>query len=164
MIEAHLAALARIGWQREGRVWGLFETPAPGVHERRTVVTVLPGKGCAGDHPEKSFYRGRLVPGREVSAVSIEVLRVLGVDPFVVGDNLVTAGIDLRALAPGDCVQVGVEVVLRRSDRPHQVCTVFRDRTSPEAFAVMGRGYRGALFVVARGGRMREGDVIRPVP
>ncbi|WP_228350368.1 MOSC domain-containing protein [Rhodocaloribacter litoris] len=157
-----VAALDAIVWSPEGVVAGLFETPRSGRHLARPEVVVVAGKGFAGDHPRKSFYRGAYVPGREVSAVSLEVLRVLGVDPAVVGDNLITAGLDLRVLEPGDVLAVGEEVRLRRSDRPHQVCTVFRDRTSPEAFAAIGQGrYRGALFVVERGGRIRLGDPIR---
>ncbi|NBC16813.1 MAG: sulfurase, partial [Bacteroidetes bacterium] len=62
-------------------------------------------------------------------------------------------------LEPGDRVAVGDEVILARSPRPHQPCTVFRDRTSPEAFAVVSRErHRGALFIVERGGTILQGD------
>lgn len=145
----------------EGTVALLVETPEPGRHVTREAVTAVPGKGFAGDHPRKSFYKGRLVPGREVSAVSLEVLRVLGVAPVVVGDNLITRGVDLARLEPGDRVGVG-EVLLVRSEQDHRPCTVFRDRTSPEAFAVVSRDrHRGALFVVERGGTIHRGDAIR---
>lgn len=141
----------------------LVETPVPGCHETRQAVSVVPGKGFAGDHSRKSFYRGALVPGREVTAVALEVLQVLGVDPVVVGDNLITEGIDLGALEPGDRLQIG-EVVLVRSDRPHRPCTVFRDRTSPEAFAAISEArYRGTLFTVGCGGEIRQGDAIRRI-
>ncbi|NBC17460.1 MAG: hypothetical protein GVY18_09135, partial [Bacteroidetes bacterium] len=119
-----------------GRVAMLVETPEPGQHAVREQVTAVPGKGFAGDHDRKSFYQGEHVPGREVSAISREVLKVLNVDPVVVGDNLISEGFDLATLEPGDRVAVGDEVILARSPRPHQPCTVFRDRTSPEAFAV----------------------------
>lgn len=145
-----------------GTVALLVETPEPGQHVRREAVTAVPGKGFQGDHARKSFYKGAHVPGREVSAITLEVLRTLGVDPVVVGDNLITEGVDLARLEPGDRVAIGNEVMLARSDRPHQPCTVFRDRTSPEAFAVVSRErHRGALFVVEQGGTIRHGDRIR---
>lgn len=145
-----------------GTVALLVETPEPGQHVRRKLVTVVPGKGFQGDHARKSFYQGEHVPGREISAITLEVLRTLEVDPVVVGDNLITEGVDLGRLEPGDRVAIGDAVILARSDRPHQPCTVFRDRTSPEAFAVVSRErHRGALFVVEQGGTIRQGDPIR---
>ena len=162
-VAAWLKTLAQGPPVGPGRVALLFETPAPGVHVARARVEAVPGKGFAGDHARKSFYRGGLVPGREVTAVTIEVLRILDVDPVLVGDNLITEGFDLAALEPGDRIRVG-DVVLERSDRPHQACTVFRDRTTPEAFAAISRGrYRGALFCVRWGGTIRVGDPITPL-
>ncbi len=159
-VGALLKKLVAVRYSGYGTVAYLVETPAPGRHVSRESVRAVPGKGFAGDHERKSFYRGALVPGREVTAIAAEVLAVLGVAPLVVGDNLITEGIDLGRLEPGDRLRVG-EVVLVRSDRAHRPCTVFRDRTSPEAFAAVGRErYRGALFTVAAGGTMRVGDAI----
>ena len=146
-----------------GRVRMLVETPTPHQHVERDEVRLIPGRGCAGDHDRKSFYKGRFVPGREVSAVMGEVLDVLDVDPIVVGDNLITEGIDLAALQPGDRLRVG-DAVIERSRVPHRPCTVFRDRTSPEAFAALnGPQHRGALFVVRRAGAVAQGALLRPV-
>lgn len=147
-----------------GTVAALVETPHPHEHELRERVTVEVGLGFAGDHGRKSFYLGKYVPGREVSAVALDTLRVLGVDPVVVGDNLITEGFDLGALEPGDRVRVGDAVVLARSPRPHRPCTVFRERTSPEAYAVVREArWRGALFVVEAGGTVRLGDTVERV-
>jgi hypothetical protein len=147
----------------EGRVRMLVETPVPHQHVDREEVELVPGRGCAGDHDRKSFYKGKFVPGREVSAMAGEVLDVLGVDPIVVGDNLITEGLDLAALDPGDRLQVGTAVI-ERSRVPHRPCTVFRDRTSPEAFAALdGPRHRGALFVVRRAGTVEVGGQIRRV-
>lgn len=146
-----------------GRVACLVETPRPHEHVVQESVRLIPGRGCAGDHDRKSFYKGRYVPGREVSAITKEVLDVLGVDPVVVGDNLITTGIDLAVLRPGDRVCIG-DVVLERSRRRHLPCTVFRDRTSPEAFAALdGDRHRGALFVVRTAGTIHRDDRIEPV-
>jgi MOSC domain-containing protein YiiM len=161
-VQQWLDRIDRLDLGATGTAALLVETPEPGERAVRQSVTAVPGKGFAGDHARKSFYKGRHVPGREVSAMSLDVLRILGVDPVVVGDNLITEGFDLAALEPGDRVAVGEEVILARSKRPHQPCTVFRDRTSPEAFAVVSRErHRGALFVVYRGGTIRQGDALR---
>lgn len=159
-----LAHLGRLALGDVGRVAHLVETPVPHEHVAREVVEVVAGRGFAGDHGRKSFYLGKHVPGREVSAIALETLRVLDVDPIIVGDNLITEGVDLATLDPGDRVQLG-EVVLVRSWRAHRPCTVFRDRTSPEAFAVVReQRYRGTLFVVERGGALRVGDTISRLP
>lgn len=157
------AMLEEMTWGADGSVALLVETPEPHRHVVRKQVDVVPGKGFAGDHVEKSHYRGEHVPGREVSAVTLEVLDVLGVDPAAVGDNLVTTGVDLAHLKAGDLVQVG-DVILERSHRTHRPCETFRKRSNPEAFDVVKRGgYRGALFVVKKGGRVTTGDRIRVV-
>lgn len=145
---------------RNGRVAALVETPAPGEHVLMEAVQVVEGKGFAGDHGRKSFWKGELVPGREVTAVALEVLQALGVEPVTVGDNLITEGFDLAGLEPGDLVQAG-EVLLERSNREHRPCSVFRDRSSPEAFAAISKErFRGALFTVRHGGTLRVGDSI----
>ncbi len=163
-VAEHLTTLRELSWGKRGRVAALIETPQPHRHVMRTTVQVIKGKGFAGDHEKKSFYRGALVPGREVTAISAEVLRTLGIAHHVVGDNLITEGIDLALLEPDDSLEVG-EVLLRRSERPHRPCRTFRDRTSPEAFAVVARyGYRGALFVVEREGTITVGDPLTIVP
>ncbi|HET6567395.1 MAG TPA: MOSC domain-containing protein, partial [Rhodothermales bacterium] len=143
------------------RVAMLVETPSPGEHVSREEVQAVPGKGFTGDHERKSFYKGRLVPGREVTSVSLEVLQALGVDPIVVGDNLITEGFDLGVLEPGDRVEVGT-VLLERSPQEHRPCTVFRDRTSPEAFAAISQQrFRGAVFTVVTGGVLQVGELVR---
>jgi MOSC domain-containing protein YiiM len=163
-VAAWLDELGRLPLGPRGTVAALVETPRPHEHERRESVTVEAGKGFAGDHGRKSFYLGKYVPGREVSAIALDTLRVLGVDPVVVGDNLITEGFDLGALEPGDRVRVGGTVVLARSPRAHRPCTVFRERTSPEAYAVVReQRHRGALFVVEAGGPVRVGDVIERI-
>src|SRR5690606_41382155 len=64
--------LVTMEYSNNGRVAGLIETPAPGVHEVVGGVQVLMGRGFAGDHPEKSFWKGAYIPGREVSACAAE--------------------------------------------------------------------------------------------
>lgn len=163
-VDRYRDALEALSYSGEGRVHMLIETPVPHRHATRASVRAVPGRGFAGDHARKSFYKGQFVPGREVSAIALEVLRTLQVgNPSVVGDNLITEGIDLTTLEPGDLIRVG-DVLLERSRRPHQPCTTFRDRTSPEAFAAIStERYRGALFVVRKAGTMHVGDAISRV-
>lgn len=142
-----------------GLVAYLVGKPAPGVHEPLEEVVVEAGRGFVGDHPRKSFWRGSEIPGREVTAVSIEVLRAMGVAPDIPGDNLVTRGIDLGSLAEGDRLEIG-DVILERSAKPHRPCALFRDRTGEAAFRVASDGFRGALFRVIRGGRLRIDDSV----
>lgn len=158
-VDKLIAKLNAIVWGRPA-VAHLVETPQPHRHAAREEVDVVVGKGFSGDHDKKSFYRGNHVPGREVSAIAMEVLDVLRVDPTTVGDNLITTGLDLGGLVKGDLVRVG-EVLLERSWKEHRPCVTFCNRTSAEAFAAVGRsGVRGALFVVREGGRIRRGDSI----
>lgn len=163
-VEALLARVRSIDWKDRGTVAGLVETPVPHRHVHREAVQVVAGRGFAGDHSEKSYYRGEYVTGREVSAITADILDVLGVDSLVVGDNLITRGLDLRVLQEGDRLIIG-EVRLERSSRSHRPCTTFRNRTSREAFAVAGRdGNRGALFIVRKGGTIHVGDPITLAP
>jgi hypothetical protein len=147
----------------EGRVHQLVETPVPHRHATREAVDVVPGRGLTGDHDRKSFYKGEFVPGREVSAMAVEVCRTFGVAPRIIGDSLITEGFDLTVLEPGDRIRVG-EVVLERSRKEHRPCVAFRERTSPEAFAAVSKDrHRGAMFVVRTPGTMHVGDRIERV-
>lgn len=155
-----LDRLRRLRYRAPGRVAFLVEKPAPGVHELRDRVSVIAGRGFGGDHSRVSWWKGRLVPGREVTAVALEVLGAMQVAPDVPGDNLVTAGLDLAALRPGDRLGVG-GIVLVRGPEPHRPCATFRHRAGGEAFEAAAAGYRGALFRVEVGGVLTVGDPIR---
>ena len=119
VIDTLVATLSTIAWSMDGQVAGLIEKPEPGRHVPTQEVKVVEGFGFSGDHPRKSFWKGELIPGREVTAISSEVAAILGFDPEVAGDNLVTSRIDLSSLQPGSTIAVGSEVVLRRSLKLH---------------------------------------------
>ncbi len=160
-IEALQARWKALRLGTTGRVYALIETPVPGVHVTRQRVEVIPGKGFAGDHAQKAYFRGEYVPGREVSAITREILHLLDITPVTVGDNLITQGFDLATLEPGDRIRIGTSVILERSPRPHRPCNLFLRRTSSEAFALVGQDRnRGALFIVIRGGTIQIGDRI----
>jgi MOSC domain-containing protein YiiM len=162
IVEALVSALATLKTCDTGIIAHLVEKPAPGIHEERVEVSVIPGVGFAGDHSRKSFWKGEAIPGREVTAISKEVAAVLGFDPLVVGDNLVTSGFDLAGLRPGSRLRVGTGVELVRSEKDHRPCALFRERTSDAAYRIAQEyNHRGALFVVASGGVVRVGDSVR---
>lgn len=154
--------LSSLHFDAEPEVVDLIEKSAPGVHARRTAVEVG-SRGFTGDHSRKSWWRGKEVPGRDVTAITAEVLDALGIESDVPGDNLITRGVNLGRIEPGDRLMLG-DVVLRRSAKPHRPCDVFARRTSIEAMrAVAVTDTRGALFVVEKPGLIRTGDPIRVV-
>lgn len=162
--EALISMLETLDLGRVGRVGALVVKPRECVHDVRDEVYVRAGEGFVGDHPYKSFWKGELMPGREVTALSGEVAAVLGFEPTEVGDNLVTTGLDLRSLNPGDRIRLGSSVILERSGATHRPCAKFRERTSPVAYDITRTmNYRGALFVVVEGGRLCLGDPIEVI-
>ena len=159
-VEELLEKLNAVRWSLEPAVSFLVETPEPHRHALRERVEVVAGRGFSGDNAKKSFYKGKYVPGREVSAIALEVLQILGVEPQTPGDNLITEGVDLGSLRSGDRLRIG-EVILERSDRRHRPCMTFRARTSPEAYAAVScSDHRGALFNVVQGGTIGVRDRI----
>jgi len=152
--------LARLHYGTDSRVDVLIEKPAPGVHVLADAVRVEPGVGVVGNHSRVSWWKGKPVAGREVTAMAAEVLEALGADLAVPGDNLITRGLDLGHLQAGDRIEIG-GAVLERTSSMHRPCSLFARRISEDARrAVLATNTRGALFVVLEGGTMRTGDPI----
>ncbi len=152
--------LARLHYGTDSLVDVLIEKPAPGVHVLADTVQVEPGVGVVGNHNRVSWWKGKPVAGREVTAMAAEVLEALGADLAVPGDNLITRGLDLRRLQAGDRIEIG-SAVLERTSGMHRPCSLFARRISEDARrAVLATNTRGALFVVLEGGTMRTGDPI----
>lgn len=157
--DALVATLRTLDLGAEGVVSRLVEKPAPGVHRAVDRVEVRKGVGFAGDHQRKSYWKGKLIPGREVTALSAEVAAILGFEPTAVGDNIVFVGLDLTAMGAGTELRLGDEVVLIRSAEKHRPCALFRERTSDAAYQIaLDHNHRGALFVVKKGGTLKRGD------
>ncbi len=156
--------LDNLEWTNEGVVFLLVAKPAPGVHEVVPSVTVHEGVGFETDHERKSYYRGVLMPGRQVSAVSVEVCAAFGVDAATIGDNLVTKHIDLKGLVAGTQILVGRDLILERTNIPHRPCLLFAERAGSVAYNVARlHDQRGALFNVVRTGIAKVGDKITVV-
>ncbi|MDR5709715.1 MAG: MOSC domain-containing protein [Armatimonadota bacterium] len=154
-----LEALEQRPFGRIGRVTHLVVSPRPGDHRLVEALELLPGVGPVGEYAAKQFWKGRRVPGREVSAVNAEFLELLGIAPEVPGDNLIVQGIRLCGLSPGTLLRAGV-VRLRRTATPHRPCALFRSRTGELAFELALLGWRGALFEVLDRGVVRVGDPV----
>ncbi len=145
------------------RVHALIEKPGPGIHSIVTSVDVLANQGFRGDHPKKDWWRGKRISDREVTAMAAEVLAALQIEVAVPGDNLITEGVDLSALKPGDRLIIG-SVVLKRSQKDHRPCDTFGHRATTQAKELIGElGLRGALFAVDEGGRIECGDLVTVV-
>jgi len=152
--------LGQLAYTGIPEVVALVEKTAVGMHALVPHAIVVEGVGFAGDHDKKDWWNGKRIPEREITAVSVEVLEELRCDIAVTGDNIVTRGIDLAQLKPGDRLQIG-KVVLRRAVKNHRPCSTFARRVSDEArLAVSEMNLRGALFSVESGGRIQQGDSI----
>ncbi len=159
-----ISRLSALKWNGSAKVDSLVQKPAVGMHALVDVAHVVAGKGFDGDHTKKDWWKGERVPGREVTAITREVLDALGAGPEVPGDNIVTKGVDLKSLQVGQLVRIG-NVILRRADKIHRPCDLFARRISQEAKeAVLALQLRGALFHVEQGGTIQKGDPIQVMP
>jgi len=152
--------LNSLEYSGEPSVHALIEKPSVGMHALAERVLVVKGLGFSGDHAQKDWWNGKRIAEREVTAVAWEVIQALEGQPEITGDNLVSQGLDLSKLLPGDRIQLG-DVVLRRAAKNHRPCKTFAARLSDEArLAVSDLNLRGALFSVETGGSIAKGDPI----
>ena len=144
--EARLAALRfeTVGW-----VEALFVSPQPGEHRAVPNLRVVPEVGVEGQYPGKQWWQGRRVPGRQVSALSAEVLDALEIAYDVPGDNLVIRGLNLELFAPGDTLRVG-DAILTVTPTPHRPCTKLAARTTLTKKTAISGGKRRGLLLDAR--------------
>ena len=72
--EARLARyeerLAGLRYEMVGMVEALILSPKTGRHVPVTSLQVLPESGVCGQYPGKQWWRGRRIPGRQISAVN----------------------------------------------------------------------------------------------
>lgn len=142
-------------YETVGMVEALILSPKPDHHLPVTQLWVLPESGVEGQYPGKQWWRGKRIPGRQISAVNAEVLTVLHVPYEVPGDNLIIRGIDLALFAPGDTLRIG-EAILTVTPTPHRPCTKFARRTSPTKKDAISIGKRrGICWMLVRRRRSR---------
>ncbi len=132
-------------------------------------VRAIAGRGLEGDRylsGNGTFSPAVQRPDHEVTLVESEKIAAfaaasgLRFDAAMARRNLVTEGADLNALV-GQTFQVGE--VLLRGIRLCEPCNYLAKTTYPETLD--GLVHRGGLRAqIVRGGVLRIGDVVRPVP
>lgn len=118
-------------------------------------VTAVAGEGIAGDRhrtdrPDRA--------GFQVLVIDEETLASVRVLPGDVKENVTTSGIDVAALAPGQRLELGDEVVLEIS-KPCAPCSRMEELRTGLQGELEDR--RGMLASVVAGGSVSVGDAIK---
>ncbi len=165
--EARLARytehLAGLRYETVGLIESLILSPKTGRHDPVLSLQVLPESGVCGQYPGKQWWRGRRIPGRQISAVSAEVLDALDIPYAVPGDNLIIRGVDLSRFAPGDTLRIG-EALLFVTPTPHRPCSKLARRTSlTKMKAISGGKLRGLLLDARAPATICVGDAVERI-
>lgn len=140
------ARLAGLRFDAIGTIEALFVSPRPDEHVAVSSLRVIPGVGIEGEYPGKQWWQGKRVPGRQISALSADVLDALEIPFHIPGDNLILRGFDLTTLEPGDILRVG-DALLCVTPTPHRPCAKFAARTSDAKKEAIAAGrFRGVLL------------------
>ncbi len=119
-------------------------SPEMGRHVTMTTLRVLPESGVCGQYPGKQWWQGRRVPGRQISAVSADVLDAL----------------DIPHDVPGDILRVG-DALLSVTPTPHRPCAKLARRTSLARMkAISGGKLRGVLLDARAPATLSVGDPV----
>lgn len=146
-----------------GLIEALTVSPKPGRHDSVLRLQVLPESGVCGQYPGKQWWRGRRIPGRQISAVNAEVLDALDIPYDVPGDNLIVRGIDLSRFAPGNTLRVG-EALLFVTPTPHRPCSKLARRTSLTKMKAISAGrLRGVLLDTPAPATISVGDAVERI-
>jgi MOSC domain-containing protein YiiM len=136
----------------------------PGGIPKREVEAARVGRlGLEGDGHRHRLHGGER---RAVCLLSVEEVRALRADgvrdagPGTFGENLLTEGLDLARLVPGDRLAVGDEVVLEVDD-VREPCGTLKSVDARFPDLMVGRS--GLLCRVVTGGEVRRGHAIAPV-
>jgi len=155
--------LACLRYETVGTVAALTFSPEMGRHVSMTALRVLPESGVCGQYPGKQWWRGRRIPGRQISAVSADVLDLLDIPYDVPGDNLIIRGLDLSRFAPGDTLRVG-DALLSVTPTPHRPCSKLARRTSLTQMKAISAGrLRGVLLDARAPATITVGDAVERI-
>ncbi len=141
--------LAELRLETVGFVEALFISPQPDMHLAVPSLRVVPEVGVEGEYPGKQWWKGRRVPGRQLSALSADVLDALEIAYGVPGDNLIIRGLNLEAFQPGDILRAG-DALLQVTPTLHRPCTKLAMRTTQTKKAAISAGKRRGLLLDAR--------------
>jgi MOSC domain-containing protein YiiM len=146
--------------RNEARVIAVCTSAEKGTQKSAIVLGVL---------EENSGFRGDAhacgESHRQVSLLaseSVDKMRRMGLSAFpgIFAENIVTEGIDLTRLRPGECLRIGNGAMLEITQigkECHRHCEVYRRIGD----CIMPR--EGVFARVLRGGTVQEGDPIRIV-
>lgn len=152
--------LAALRFEPVGTVEALFVSPRPDERVAVQSLRVIPGVGVEGEYPGKQWWQGARVPGRQISALSADVLDALEIPFHIPGDNLILRGFDLTMLEPGDVLRVG-DALLVVTPTPHRPCAKFAARTSPAKKEAISLGrFRGVLLDARQAATIFLGDSV----
>ena len=149
LLTQYAERLAGLRYGTVGIVEALILSPEPDCHRPVHSLRVLPNTGPEGQYPGKQWWRGRLVPGRQISSVNAEVLDVLEIPYDIPGDNLIVRGLDLTRFAPGDTLRIG-DALLTVTPTPHRPCAKLARRTSLTKMKALSAGKLRGLMLDAR--------------
>ena len=148
LLAEYEARLAALRFEAVGFVEALFLSPRPDEHRPVSSLRVVPETGVDGQYPGKQWWRGKRIPGRQISALNAEVLDALEIPYDVPGDNLVIRGIDLQQFRPGDMLRIG-EALLTVTPAPHRPCAKLAARTTLTKKTTISAGRRRGLMLDA---------------
>ena len=160
LLAEYQAQLANLRFDGLGTVAALVLSPKMDQHELVSSLRVLPETGPEGQYPGKQWWRGRRMPGRQISAVNAEILDALGIPYDVPGDNLIVRGLDLTQFQPGDTLRVG-DALLIVTPTPHRPCSKLARRTTLTKMRVLSGGrLRGILLDARAPATVHVGDAV----
>ncbi len=158
LLAEYSARLAALRYEAAGWVERLVLSPAMDEHLCVARLAVLPDAGPVGQYPGKQWWQGARVPGRQISAVSADVLDILDIPYDVPGDNIIVRGIDLSLLQPGDTLRIGDALLVATPTR-HRPCAKLAARTSATKKAALTAGrLRGILLDALHPATLCVGD------
>jgi MOSC domain-containing protein YiiM len=163
LLAQYLGKLAGLRYETVGIVEALVLTPTIDEHIPMTHLRVLPESGVEGQYPGKQWWRGKRVPGRQISAINAEVLDALEVPYEVSGDNLIIRGLNLALFGPGDTLRIG-DALLTVTPTPHRPCSKFARRTSlTQMKAISGGKLRGLMLDAQSPATLHVGDPVERI-
>lgn len=163
LVKEYIARLEAIRYEPIGHVARLVVSLAHDDHRCVPEMRIVPQIGVDGDHAWKQWWKGKRQDGREISAMSAEVLDALEIPYEVPGDNVIVRGFDLNGVLPGDTIRIG-DMILQATGAPHRPCSVFERRTSGEKRqAIANEHWRGTMFDALQEGLIRVGDRVERI-
>ena len=160
LLADYAARLAALRYDGIGTIAALVLSPVMDRHDFVSALRVVPGAGVEGQYPGKQWWRGKLVPGRQVSAMNAEVLDALGIAYDVPGDNLIIRGIDLSQFKPGDTLRMG-DALLTVTPTPHRPCSKLARRTTLTKKTALSAGkLRGVMLDAKTSAVIHTGDAV----